>query len=593
MIKLLKYLDKKSWIFLLIILVFVIAQVYSDLQLPGLLTNIINNSSYAEYYNSIGDPNNLVAGFKDEIINNFLQMLGYILISLVSQLVVCFFAAKISADFSYTLRKKVYEHIQTFSLAEMDKFQTSSLITRTTNDINQIQQVVVMILRMALAAPITAIYGIIKASDIQSNFTLSMIVVVAVIALCLLVVILFILVLPKFNKIQKLTDRLNGVTRENLTGIRVIRAYAAEEYQTNKFQEVNAAVTSNNTFVNRVLSVMSPGMMLIMNSTSLAIVWIGSYFINDGTLLIGSVFGFQQITMQIVMAFLQLIMIFIMVPRGVVSAKRINDVLSLNPSIVNDINGTKITSIDKIEFKNVNFSYAGGESNTLDNISFTISKGMTFAVIGSTGSGKTTLVNLIERLYDATNGEVLINDINIKNIELTSLRDKIGYVAQKALLFKGTIKSNLLLVNENLTNDEIIDALKVSQAYDFVSNLDNSIDSLVSQGGKNFSGGQKQRLSIARAVVKKPDLFIFDDSFSALDFKTDKELRKALNNLDYNPTKIIVAQRVGTIIDADMIVVLDDGKIVGMGKHNELLNSCSVYQEIVYSQISKEEAHHE
>lgn len=593
MLKLLKYAKVQTWIMVVAILALVILQVYSDLQLPGLLTKIINNASYAEYYNSKGDPNSLIPTLQDEILNCGLQMLGYVCISLVSLITVCFLASRIAADFSCILREKIYKHIQSFSIAEIDKFSTSSLITRTTNDITQVQTVLVMVLRLAFSAPITAIYGIIKATEIQSNATLSSIIIFAVVALCLLVITLFIIVLPRFKRIQSLTDRLNGVTRENLTGIRVIRAYAATDYQEEKFALVNQNVTSNNIFVNRAMSIMNPGMMLIMNGTSLAIVWVGAFLINEGTIEIGSVFGFQQITMQIVMAFLQLIMIFIMVPRGLVSAKRVNEVLEMDPSIINRSTNEEEIKINDIEFKNVSFQYDGGETPVIDNISFKINKGQTLAIIGSTGSGKTTIVNLMNRLFDPTSGEVLINGINARDVNLEKLRDRIGYVSQKSILFKGTIKTNLLLGSDNATKEEMYEALKVAQAYDFVSNLDNKLDSVVSQGGTNFSGGQKQRLSIARAVIKKPDVFIFDDSFSALDFRTDKELRKSLNELEYNPIRVIVAQRVGTIMDADLILVLNDGKIAGIGKHNELIKSSEVYQEIVYSQISKEEADHE
>lgn len=593
MLKLLKYAKVQTWIMVVAILALVILQVYSDLQLPGLLTKIINNASYAEYYNSKGDPNSLIPTLQDEILNCGLQMLGYVCISLVSLITVCFLASRIAADFSCILREKIYKHIQSFSIAEIDKFSTSSLITRTTNDITQVQTVLVMVLRLAFSAPITAIYGIIKATEIQSNATLSSIIIFAVVALCLLVITLFIIVLPRFKRIQSLTDRLNGVTRENLTGIRVIRAYAATDYQEEKFAQVNQNVTSNNIFVNRAMSIMNPGMMLIMNGTSLAIVWVGAFLINEGTIEIGSVFGFQQITMQIVMAFLQLIMIFIMVPRGLVSAKRVNEVLEMDPSIINRSTNEEEIKINDIEFKNVSFQYDGGETPVIDNISFKINKGQTLAIIGSTGSGKTTIVNLMNRLFDPTSGEVLINGINARDVNLEKLRDRIGYVSQKSILFKGTIKTNLLLGSDNATKEEMYEALKVAQAYDFVSNLDNKLDSVVSQGGTNFSGGQKQRLSIARAVIKKPDVFIFDDSFSALDFRTDKELRKSLNELEYNPIRVIVAQRVGTIMDADLILVLNDGKIAGIGKHNELIKSSEVYQEIVYSQISKEEADHE
>ncbi len=592
MIKLLKYINKWAYVLIFLVIGLVIVQVYSDLELPTRLSNILTSASTADGLRAQGllTPD-LETKYFNEVLHNGLEMLGFAALSLISSFSVGFLASRISASFSYNLRKAVYKKIQSFSISEIDKFSTASLITRTTNDITQIQMVVVMTLRMAIAAPTMAILGIIKAGNIEASANLSLIVVISVIALVTLVVSLFLIVLPKFKKIQEFTDRLNLVTRENLTGIRVVRANCAQEYQENKFNDVNIAVTKNNTFVNRVLSIMNPGMMIIMNGTSLAILWVGAYIIEENPLFLGSVFGFQQITMMIVMAFMQLIMIFIMVPRGLVSARRVRDVLDVEPSIMSpQVCISPEEGVEgELEYKDVSFSYPNSNENVLDHISFQAKKGDTIAIIGSTGSGKTSLIHLLPRFFDATSGDIMVDGVSVKNYDLKLLRKKIGFIAQKALLFKGTIRSNLLYGNPEATEEEMKEALKLSMAYDFVMEHPDGLDHPVSQGGANFSGGQKQRLSIARALIKKPEFIVFDDSFSALDFKTDKMLRDNLKELDYTPTKIIVAQRIGTIMDADLILVLDKGKVVGSGTHKELIQSCTVYQEIAYSQVSKEE----
>lgn len=592
MIKLLKYINKWAYVLILLVIGLVIVQVYSDLELPTRLSNILTSASTADGLRAQGllTPD-LETKYFNEVLHNGLEMLGFAALSLISSFSVGFLASRISASFSYNLRKAVYKKIQSFSISEIDKFSTASLITRTTNDITQIQMVVVMTLRMAIAAPTMAILGIIKAGNIEASANLSLIVVISVIALVTLVVSLFLIVLPKFKKIQEFTDRLNLVTRENLTGIRVVRANCAQEYQENKFNDVNIAVTKNNTFVNRVLSIMNPGMMIIMNGTSLAILWVGAYIIEENPLFLGSVFGFQQITMMIVMAFMQLIMIFIMVPRGLVSARRVRDVLDVEPSIMSpQVCISPEEGVEgELEYKDVSFSYPNSNENVLDHISFQAKNGDTIAIIGSTGSGKTSLIHLLPRFFDATSGDIMVDGVSVKDYDLKLLRKKIGFIAQKALLFKGTIRSNLLYGNPEATEEEMKEALKLSMAYDFVMEHPDGLNQPVSQGGANFSGGQKQRLSIARALIKKPEFIVFDDSFSALDFKTDKMLRDNLKQLDYTPTKIIVAQRIGTIMDADLILVLDKGKVVGSGTHKELIQSCTVYQEIAYSQVSKEE----
>ncbi|MDE6408085.1 MAG: ABC transporter ATP-binding protein/permease [Anaeroplasmataceae bacterium] len=592
MIKLLKRMDKLSYLLIIVVIGLVILQVYSDLELPTRLTNILTNASLAEAAKAQGFlTDELKTTYQNAILRNGLEMFGFAGISLVSSIVVCFLAARIAAKFSYNLREEVYTHIQKFSISEIDKFSTASLITRTTNDITQVQMVVIMTLRMAIAAPTMAILGIIKAGRIESTANLSLIVVIAVIALVTLVISIFLIVLPKFKKIQELTDRLNLVTRENLTGIRVVRANCAQEYQEKKFDEVNRTVSKTHIFVNRMLNLMNPGMMLIMNGTSLAILWVGAYIINEKPEFLGSVFGFQQITMMIVIAFMQLIMIFIMVPRGLVSARRVREVLDVKPSLSNPANPVSPTEEIKgtVEYEDVSFSYPNSNENVLDHISFKVKQGDTVAIIGSTGSGKTSLINLLPRFFDVTEGKVLVDGINVKDYDMAILREKIAFIAQKALLFKGTVRSNLAYGKENATEAEMKEALKLSMAEDFILNHPDGLDQGVAQGGSNFSGGQKQRLSIARALIKKPEIIVFDDSFSALDFKTDKILRDNLKKLEYNPTKIIVAQRIGTIMDADLILVLEKGKIVGAGTHKELIHNCEVYQEIAYSQLSKEE----
>lgn len=591
MLKLLKNFRWYYWLFCILIIGFVYLQVAADLKMPDYLTKILNNagliSKMREYGVTI--PAELLADTKSEIYNSGLKMLLCSGISVVSTIIVSFLAAKIAAGFSHDLRDKVYNKVQNFSLNEIDSFSTSSLITRSTNDITQIQMVIVMVLRIAVSAPIMAIKGIIQATKQASSSNLNSIVIISVIALVLLVFIIFIFVMPKFKQIQGLTDKLNLVTRENLTGIRVVRANNAQGYEEEKFSKVNNDVTKMNVFVNRMMSLLNPGMMIIMNVTSLCILWVGAYAINNNVLNIGDVFGFQQYAMIICMAFMQLIMIFVMVPRGMVSAKRINEVLESKNLITEPENSTKPLEKGSIEFKNVSFMYPGSNEPVLSNISFKIEDGETLAIIGSTGSGKSTILNLINRFYDATSGSVLVDGVDVKEYKEKDLEAKLGLVPQKSNLFRGTIKSNLEYGKENPTAEEITNALTIAQAYDFVSNLDLKENAIVAQGGTNFSGGQKQRLCIARAIIKKPEIFLFDDSFSALDLKTDHELRLALKNMPNRATNVIVAQRIGTIINADKIIVLDKGEVVGIGTHKELLESCSVYQEIAYSQLSKEE----
>ena len=583
MIKLLKHIKPVYWLLILLVIALVFVQVFCDLSMPDYLQNILKEAMKIQ--NSTDSV--LIELAKQNIIHEGLKMFYISLITVASAVLVAFLASKIAAHFAYQLRKVVYKKVETFSMNEIDKFSTSSLITRSTNDITQVQMVTVMILRMAVAAPIYSIYGIIKACQIEGSEELSFITVISIIALCVMVIGLFLIVLPKFNKIQTLTDKLNLVTRENLTGLRVVRASNAEELEREKFKEANNNITKNNIFVNRILSLFSPGLSMLMNFTSLAILWVGSLLTFKNPLVLPSVFTFQQYTMMIVMGFMQLTMIMIMVPRGVVSGRRINEILKTNSSIINPQVSQDFTEEGTIEFKNVSFSYGSSEEAVLNNISFKVNKGETLAIIGGTGCGKSTLVNLMMRFFDASEGTVLVDGVNVKEVSEEQLRDKIGFVPQKANLFSGTIRSNLAFGKPNLTDEDIKWAVDVAQSNEFVNKI--GYDALVAQGGTNFSGGQKQRLCIARAVIRRPEILIFDDSFSALDLKTDKALRDKLKEEVKNSTQVIVAQRISTIINADKIIVLDDGKIVGYGKHKDLLENCEVYKEIAYSQMSKEE----
>ena len=585
MLKILKYLTKKDWALVLFSLVFIIGQVYLDLKLPDYMSEITR---------LVQTPNSQMS--------DILKAGGYMLLcalgSLVAAFIVGFFVARIAANLSWTLRSNVYDKIEGFSLAEINKFSTASLITRSTNDITQVQNIVAMGLQLLIKAPITSVWAISKMLGKGSEWTVAT--GVAILALLMLISIIMVFAMPRFKKIQKLTDRINLVTRENLTGIRVVRAYNAEKYQSDKFEDVNTDVMKNNLFINRVMGIMQPGMMLVMNGLTLAIYWIGATLINNADMmdkmnLFSNMIVFSSYAMQVLMSFLMLSMIFVMMPRASVSAKRILEVLETKESIVDghgNINETSITG--EIEFKNVSFKYPDAEDSEyiLQDISFTAKKGETVAIIGSTGSGKTSLINLIPRFYDVTEGEVLVNGVNVKDYKQKDLNNILGYVQQKAALFTGNISSNVAFGDNgkgDYSEEDIINAVGIAQGAEFVEKMPDTYKAAISQGGKNVSGGQKQRLSIARAICRKPQIYIFDDSFSALDYKTDRKLRSVLKKETTDATNLIVAQRIGTIIDADKIIVLDEGQIVGMGTHKELLQNCKVYQEIAYSQLSKEE----
>lgn len=584
MIKLLKFLKLREWLFFLVNIGFVSLQVFFDLRIPDYMTQITKILT--------------TSGPVEDIISIGIKMVLCALGSLAAAVVCGYFAARIAAIFGKRVRGTVFHKVQGFSKEEIKQFSTDSLITRSTNDITQIQMVIAMGAQMMIKAPITAVWAILKIAG--KNWQWSLTTLIAVVIMISAIGILGTLVLPKFKKVQKIIDSLNRVTRENLTGIRVVKAYNAEEYQQDKFYDKNDELMRNDRFTGRVLGIMNPMMRLLMNGISLAIYWVGAYLIyNAGSMMIkGTLFSnmvvFSSYAIQVVVSFMMLSMIFIMLPRAEVSASRINEVLDTEPSII-DGEITKAESrIGEIEFRNVDFKYPDAEEYVLRDINFKVNPGETLALIGSTGSGKSTIVDLIPRFYDATDGEVLVNGINVKDYEINSLDNYIGYVSQKAVLISGTIRTNIDYGDNGrgkITEENIQKAMEIAQASEFVNKLDDGVDSYVAQGGTNYSGGQKQRISIARAIARDPAIYIFDDSFSALDLKTDKELREALEKNTKDTTSVIVSQRVSSIQNADKIIVMDEGKIVGLGTHRELLKSCDVYKEIAYSQLSKEELH--
>ncbi len=520
------------------------------------------------------------------------KMLGIALVSMVASVFVGYIAARVAASLGRRLRSGVFKMVLSFSSTEMDEFSTASLITRSTNDIQQIQLLMVMLLRILFYAPILGIGGVIKV--LNTNTEMSWIIALAVGIIMIVVLALFKLVMPKFKLVQKLVDKLNLVTREILTGLQVIRAFGTDGYEEKRFDIANKDLTKTNLFVNRVMSCMMPLMMFIMNGITVLIVWKGSISIDNGNMQVGDMMAFIQYTMQIIMAFLMISMVSIMLPRATVSAGRIDEVLT-SEVIIKDEKETKEfkNKSGLLQFKNVSFKYPNAEENVLSNISFEARPGETTAFIGSTGSGKSTLVNLIPRFYDVTTGEIILDGENIKKVSQAKLRERIGYVPQKGILFSGTIESNLKYANETISDEEMIKAATIAQSTDFINDKNEGYKSSISQGGSNVSGGQKQRLSIARAIAKKPELYIFDDSFSALDFKTDSLLRNALKRETGETTVLMVAQRISTILHAEQIIVLDEGKIVGKGNHKELLKNCEVYRQIASSQLSKEELENE
>lgn len=583
MVKLLKKLTWKDFILAAVAFVFIIVQVWLSLTMPDYMSEI------TKLVQTKGSKMNdiLIAGGK---------MLACALGSLLAAVCTSICASKISSNFSANLRGQVFHKVQSFSMEEIGNFSTASLITRSTNDITQVQMLIVMGLEVLLKAPIMAVWALCKISTKNWQWTAST--GVAVVVLLSFVCVCVAVALPKFKKLQSLTDNLNRVTRENLTGLNVVRAYNAEGYQQKKFNDANDELTKTQLFANRTMGTMMPGIQMVMNGLMLAIYWIGAYLISNAQMfdkltIFSDMIVFTQYAMQVVMSFMMLVMIFVLLPRASVSAKRINEVLDMPLSIKD---GTKENGIDgkkgEVEFHNVSFCYPDAEKDVIEDISFTAHKGETIAFIGSTGCGKSTVINMIPRFYDATKGEVLVDGVNVKEYTQKALRNKIGYVSQKAVLFTGSIKSNVAYGDngkKGFTDDDVKHAIETAQAKEFVDKTEGGIDAFVAQGGSNFSGGQKQRLSIARAICRHPEILIFDDSFSALDYKTDRVLRDTLRKTCADATRFIVAQRIGTIRDADKIIVLDDGKIAGMGKHNELMETCEVYRQIAYSQLSKEE----
>lgn len=584
LLKLFKYLKAKEWLFFAFSLVFICVQVVLDLMIPdymSAITTLIETSGSAmgEIWSAGG------------------MMLLCALGSLISSVAVCFFASRIAANFSRRLRKAMFDKVESFTLEEINAFSTASLITRSTNDVAQVQGIVVMSLQVVIKAPLMAVWAIMKISGKAWQWSLA-----TAIAVVLLVVILAIalkLTFPRFKRMQWLQDALNQSARENLTGIRVVRAYNAEAYQEKKFEKANTDLLENSLYANRTMTMLSPFMGLVMNCLNMSIYWIGAVLINAvavGTAasvaarvdIFADMIVFMSYAMQVISSFIMIVMVAIMAPRALEAAKRISEVLAANPKVVSgsvtssgDVKGT-------VEFRNVSFTYPGGSGSVLSNVSFCANRGETVAFIGSTGSGKTTLVNLIPRFYDASEGEVLVDGINVKQYDLETLYEKIGYVSQKAVMFTGSIEDNVAF-GKNADKSRLTEALEISSSAQFVSELADGVDAHVARGGTNFSGGQKQRLSIARALCRDAEILIFDDTFSALDFKTDRQLRDALREKTAGQTKLIVAQRIGTIMGADRIVVLDEGKIAGIGTHRELLSSCEVYRQIALSQLSEEE----
>lgn len=581
MTKILKYLNRRQRLYILVSLVFIVVQVWLDLKLPDYMSGITT-----------------LVQTEGSTMSEILTQGGYMLLcalgSMAASIVVGYLAAKVGAGLAQTLRGQVYDKTMDFSMEEIDRFSTASLINRTSNDVTQIQNLVTMGLQAIIKAPIMAVWAVVKISGKSWQWTAATAAAVFVLIVVLAITLIF--ALPRFKRIQSLTDNLNRVTREQLTGIRVVRAYNAEDYQERKFAKANDELTQTNLTAHRVMALMSPSMTFISSGLTLAVYWIGAYLIEAVALtdklgIFSDMVVFSNYAMQVVMAFMLLNMIFILLPRAQVSANRICEVLSTENRI-RDGAGAKSSQHGTVEFRHVAFRYPGAADDTLTDIDFKAKQGETVAFIGATGSGKTTLINLIPRFYDASAGQVLVDGVDVREYEQSDLHDRIGYVSQKAVLFTGTVSSNVAYgesAGGTITQEDIKDAVDIAQAKDFVERMDGTYNAPITQGGTNVSGGQKQRLTIARAIARKPEILIFDDSFSALDYKTDRALRRELDERVKDATKLIVAQRIGTIRNADQIIVLEHGKIVGKGTHAELMKTCPTYQEIASSQLSKEE----
>lgn len=587
MLKLLKNFSKRDWALVIVSFGLIVFQVWLELTMPDYMSKITT------LVQTEGSK------MSDILING-----GYMLLcafgSLVSAVIVGYLIANLSSNFSMNLRKKIFDKVENLSMNEVKQFSTNSLITRTTNDITQVEMLIAMGLQLLIKAPLTAVWAITKI--LNKSWQWSAITAVAVVILLSVIISLVSIIMPRFKIVQRLIDKVNGVTRENLMGIRVIRAFNAEGYQEEKFEDANGKLTKTQLFNQKAFAIMSPVMYLIMYFLTLAIYFVGAHLIKDSLMadkisLFGDMIVFSSYAMQVIMSFLMLAMIFMMIPRAKVSADRINEVLDTEESIKDGkLSVDKNKEIGTVEFRNVSFKYPDAEEYLLRNISFKVKKGETVAFIGSTGSGKSTLINLIPRFYDVTDGEVLVDGVNVKEYTQEALHNKIGYVPQKAVLFNGTVASNIKYGDNGkgeITDEKVRDAVKVAQAEDFVLKMDDQYESHIAQGGTNISGGQKQRLSIARAIARDPEIYIFDDSFSALDYKTDATLRKELKKYTKDATNLIVAQRIGTIMNADKIIVLDNGKCIGMGTHKELLKKCDVYKQIALSQLDEEELENE
>ncbi len=575
MLRFFKYLKPIEYLFLILLVVFLVVQVYCDVTMPVYTAEMVTKMQAGENAQSILKTGGI--------------MLAYAAISIGGTIVQTFLSARISTGLSERLRSKVFTKVFSLSVHDTGRFSTSSLLTRTTNDVQQVCSVMVLALRLGLGAPLMAVLAIVRIAQSAGELTISTAIGVAVLLTGMLVIML--VVMPKFALVQKLTDKLNGVTRENLTGIRVVRAYNAEKYQEEKFGEVNKKLTKTNLFTGRMTSVLHPLISLVSYGVTLSIYWIGCWIIirDNNAAFFPTMFAFVQLASQVIMAFMVILMLLGWLPRGRISAKRINEVLDCKSDICDPEELTDFTEEGTVEFKNVSFGYAGGEKEVLHNISFKAERGQTVAIIGATGCGKTTMLSLIERFYVATSGEVFINGVNVKELTGGQIHSVIGYVPQKSVLFSGSIRENIAFSEKEVPDEQIDKAAEIACADEFIKEHDEGLNARVSQGGKNFSGGQKQRLSIARAVCKQPQIFLFDDSFSALDYATDAKVRSNLKNNLPNATKIIVAQRIGTVMDADKIIVLDGGTAVGIGTHAALLQSCETYRKIALSQLTEKE----
>ena len=563
------------WLMFIILVGFTYAMVMANLWLPDKMSEIVNNG--------------IIKQDMPAIWHNGLAMIVVTAAGGLCSIVIGFLASRIATGMAQKLRTELFERVESFALADFNKFSTASLITRSTNDIQQIQMTSILLLRLALMAPIMAIGGLQKA--IHNAPDLSWIIALAVSVLLVVIAVLFVIAVPRFKKLQTLVDKLNLVTRENLVGLKVIRAFHNEKIEQKKFQQANTELNKMNLFVNRLMMLLDPIMTLVMNFSSVAIVWFGAHLISSGNLQIGNMMAFLEYAMQVIISFLLLSMVFIMVPRAAVSVKRVGEVLDTLPSIVDPPSPQQLPhdATGKIEFKDVTFTYPDADLPVLSSINFTAEPGQTTAFIGSTGSGKSTLINLIPRFYDVSAGQILLDGVDIRNVKLEDLYDQIGYVPQKGVLFSGTIASNIKYGNAKASQKLVEKSAKIAQAAEFISELKNGYKNDIAQGGSNVSGGQRQRLSIARAIAVEPNVYIFDDSFSALDFKTDAKLRSALVKETKHKTVLIVGQRINTIMNADKIIVLDEGKIVGQGTHQELMKNCQVYQEIAASQLSEDD----